>query len=161
MSLAAGLSSFAAELEAIELIGYTSTGEAADAFASAFANFFGYATLTNVPITLGTNMSPPAVSACTAALIPAFTTPNTPVSSSLAMQTAFIAYMNAGPLSAMWPAIGVSALAIPPNLDTYLVPVMIPGASAPKVKLATGIMQWIMAGAQITITPSPYTAFIV
>lgn len=160
MPLAAGLSSFAAELEAIEKVGFTSTGEAADAFASAFANFFGYSTLTGVPITPGTNMAPPAVATGAAALIPAFTTPNTPPSSSLAMQAAFLAYMTAGPLPVMWPGLAASVAPTGPTLDTHLVPVMVPGIAGPKLKLATGIMNWIATGAQITLSIGG-TAFIV
>lgn len=160
MPLAAGISSFATELEDIEKVGFTSTGEAADAFASAFANFFGYATLTGVPITIGTNMAPPAIAACAGGLIPAFTIPNTPTSSSLAMQVAFLAYMTAGPLSAMWPSLAASVAPTGPTLDTHLVPVMVPGIVGPKIKLATGIMNWIMTGAQITLSIGG-TAFIV
>ncbi len=158
MALGAGISSFASELEAIEKADYSTTAEKAGAFASAFANFFGYAQLTGIPITYGTNNMPAAVSACEGLLIGAFTAPNLPPASSLAMQGAFLAYLNAG-LSTMWPSVGVSATSVV-TLESILVPVMIPKVSGPKVKLATGIMNWLMSGAQITITPSPYTTFV-
>jgi hypothetical protein len=160
MALAAGIASFAAELEAIEKVGYTSVGEAADAFASAFANFFGYATLNGLPLTPGTNLTPTTVAACTGALIPAFTTPNTPTSSSLSMQAAILAYLNTG-VATMWPGLASAAAPVGPTLDTFLVPTMIAGMAAPKLKLATKIMEWIMAGAQITVNIPPGTMFII
>jgi len=159
MALAAGIASFAAELEAIEKVGYTTVGQGADAFASAFANFFGYATLTAIPIVPGTNIIPTTVAACTGPLIPAFTIPNTPAGSSLGMQAAFLAYINAG-LPTMWPGIATGASPTGPTLDTYLVPIMVAGASSPKVKLATKITEWITTGAQIALSAGG-TAFIV
>jgi hypothetical protein len=164
MPLAAGVKSFADELISIEKAAYPTVGDTARAFAHAFANFLGFGNLLTppppgVPVTPGSNLGPAGIEACGAALIPAFTAPNTPASSSAAMQAAFIAYFNAMPVSTMW-ANAVSVAPVGAPLGSIITVSMVPGIASPKVTLANGIMQWLGTGAQVTLNAAPWTAFI-
>ena len=160
MALPAGIPTFVADLEAIDKAAYPTVKEAADAFASAFASFLGFGQLQGTPVTPGSNLGPSGVEACAAALIPAFTAPNTPVSSSASMQAAFLAYFNSMPVSSMWSIASAIAPAVP-TLGSILTVSMVPGISGPKAKLANGIMQWLTTGAPVTLNVAPWTAFIV
>jgi hypothetical protein len=116
MPLAAGIASFAQALVAIEERDppASSAAEAAHLFADAFTKYFANATVSGIPLLPQTNILPQAVKALEGGLTLAFAQPQVPIASANLIQVAFDLYLNATPVSAMWP-IASSIVPLPPG----------------------------------------------
>jgi len=148
MPLSTAIPKFATDLVAAEEQDppASSPAEAAHLFADAFTTYFANAQVSGLPLITGTNILPQAVKALEGGLTAAFAQPQLGPASANLMQLAFDAYLNAAPVSAMWP-VASSIVPLPPG--TLMGFMMLAGLGglfpenySTKVMVATGITSY-------------------
>lgn len=160
MPLSPYISTFTSDLIKAEDPPKTSEAEAAAAFSAAFASFFQNATVAGATMA-GTSKIPSAYNALKNLLTTAFKATD-PASSAKLMETAFLAYLNAG-ITTWWSAITATAVAsVVPLADilTQALAVPEPDNNVAKAKIANSINTWLTTGAQVSYGSS-LTAFFV
>ena len=145
MPLSAAITPFAKNLVAAEEHEppASSPAEAAHLFADAFTSYFANAMVGGLPLIPGANLLPQAVKALEGGLTAAFAQPQLGPASAALMQLAFDAYLNAAPISAMWP---IASAIVPLPSGTLMGFMLVAGLGgifpenlSTKIMVATGI----------------------
>lgn len=155
MALVDNIAGFASALSAAPPA--ETTVLAAHALAQQIAQHFAFATLDDIDIAPGSNLSEPAIQALTARLIVAFVIQDDPEGAASIMEQAFLDYLNNGPISDMWPA-AVEATKDGPDLHDIMKTATkgTEGLSIlARMATATGITQWINESVKVELDEVP------
>jgi len=157
MSLSTNIPLFANILVGAYSLSAKNTSEVARNLAGAIAAHFAAATLDGIDITVGSNLSAPAIEALELGLIDAFSVVDDPEGAAALMEQAFLDYLNNGPINTMWPA-AVVATKDGDNLHDVMEVIMagtITLTSVAATRVATGLTQWITGSIKVELNETP------